>query len=372
MFLSQFKTVVSRTLMASLLSICFAPLAHAVTRENRPSTATSTPVTLDQLLSLSPLAQEMLIRMEREVPILGEKYTAGLGLSAKSAVAKKTIYLERDKIQNPECINKSFIAVERVPVACQNDKEIRFLQSWLDSHSDPRDVNKAGLIIHEFVLGWLQEILPEYVETVEKDDLERRVRIITREVFAENRKLSEVVADTVGMYALNGKTFAVYELGRKTYESLALKFCRDPRTDFVSGMAYYFKDSDFMWMMVSENEALELKDLQITYQKSNSGGSAKKAWNEKYQTACVSINAEFGPVHEPKIDKMPRPCVESILEAVKDYQELRSEFGILSEHGERQTVLSGISSALTSAFACTHNHDEQSELVNYFRFLTKK
>ncbi|QLY25773.1 hypothetical protein [Bdellovibrio sp. KM01] len=194
-------------------------------------------ITVNELISLEPLAQKNLASLDNAIPAVDNIFSGGLGGIIAKSLAEKKIYLESKQITSDACINQSMVgAGSQKVVACQSDLEVRFDVKWL-RNAKPRD--RAGLIIHEMLLAWARTRLND-----PKDILEQKVRIVNRMIFDGN-----INRDILNKY-FGARSYTRSQVQRaseiavsiKRFEAANKDLLRDPSYEFVRILFKGIKD----------------------------------------------------------------------------------------------------------------------------------
>ncbi|MNK06185.1 hypothetical protein D3C87_240770 [compost metagenome] len=153
-----------------------------------------------ELLNSEPLAKEMILALDREIPAVGRLSSIGFGSLLLVSVQGKKIFLENKEISSAGCKNESMVAAsQQMIVACQSDTEIRFNATWL-STTDAR--NRAGLIMHEMILGWARK------QGGGKAKTEAAVRRLNRLLFTvERSQYAQAVKDVFNVHTFSAESF---------------------------------------------------------------------------------------------------------------------------------------------------------------------
>ncbi|MGE0631815.1 MAG: hypothetical protein AB7O96_05380 [Pseudobdellovibrionaceae bacterium] len=148
------------------------------------------PLVFSNFESFKNKVAPLLLQLEKSIPGLGEK----LG----SYLSSKKWYLEPKPLSNKKCENVSFLQIEtaekaneatnerkKIVVACQDEFEVRIYTSWFTERKDGDQallqLNQAGLITHELLVGFLMDL--GFYSPELKDGAERSVRVLNRELY---------------------------------------------------------------------------------------------------------------------------------------------------------------------------------------------
>lgn len=153
-----------------------------------------------ELLDKEPLAKKMILALDSEVPAVGHLSSLGFGSLLLASVQDKKIFLESKNISSAGCQNQSMVAAsqQRI-VACQSDIEIRFNAEWLKKANSK---NRAGLIMHEMILGWARN------QGGDKAKTEAAVRRLNRLLFAtEKSQYAQAVNEVFNVGAFSAESY---------------------------------------------------------------------------------------------------------------------------------------------------------------------
>jgi len=289
MFLSQIKTVVHGMVLGSLLSLSFPVSALAGTNKKGLTGAGSTQaqvaaaggvsdgggnavglqlfdfyenegtqkITIKELVALEPLTEVILSRLSKEILAIKYKEYSPFGEMLKEYLQGKAIYLESKEIKSSGCTNQSMVATQdQKTVGCQDDMEVRLYLPWLRT-TDAQ--NRAGLIVHELLLGWARA---EF-SNLTKEEVEQRVRILNRMIFE-----GENIADTLGGYGLYVYTPATMKFiasAQKDFPKFGMEFCKNPWMDFNAAMTKY-TDNDMVYRELPGSDVVDLMLLSSKVQ----------------------------------------------------------------------------------------------------------
>ena len=139
----------------------------------------SLPISIQELLDLEPMTQQILDRLNREIPAIRNVKGKALGDAMVAALKGKRIYLESKEIESEACRNQSMVAskMQKV-VACQSKTELRISVAWL-INPETDSINRAGLITHEMGVAFVRDFSPDE----NKEQKEETVRVLNRAIF---------------------------------------------------------------------------------------------------------------------------------------------------------------------------------------------
>lgn len=266
-------------------------------------------ITLDELLALEPFAVETLQRLALEVPSIRHAQGPNFGKELKESLKNKTIYLEEKDITSEECMNSSMVGTsEQYIAACQSNKELRVSVKYLlQKGKSPEEakLNRAGLFVHELVLGWARSNSSEE----KKKEVEYSVRDLTRDIFAGKPVAQSIIKNFRTRAYSQERKSAVFALREKMDQTLA-QFCVNPTSIDFKEFDEAINDK-FLYQEIEPN------DQNFLHAAIGAKGNVNALNELQKGSICEDHLIDNTPLRQPNFNFMTKDCTKEVEDAAR-------------------------------------------------------